>query len=266
MQDDYAFRFGGIARLYGQNAVERFRQSHVAVIGIGGVGSWAAEALVRSGIGQISLFDLDDICVSNINRQIHALQDSVGQLKVEVMAKRLQAIHPQVIVDARAQFVTPNNLESVFATPFDFVFDATDSVKAKTAIIAHCQRHKIPLVTSGGAGGQTDPTQIHLADLSRTTQDPLLAKIRNNLRRLHGFSRNPKRKFGVDAVYSTENLVYDQGDGTVCQSRPAGSGPAKLDCASGFGAATHVTACFGMVAVSHILKKLAKKSSPTDDR
>ncbi|MDX1453081.1 MAG: tRNA cyclic N6-threonylcarbamoyladenosine(37) synthase TcdA [Oleiphilaceae bacterium] len=260
MQDDYNFRFGGVARLYGQAAAEYFSKAHIAVIGIGGVGSWAAEALARSGIGKITLFDLDDICVSNINRQIHATQSTIGQLKVEIMAQRLRQISPGIEVDEQHCFVTPSNVAQVLSNEYDYVFDATDSVKAKTAIIAHCRRHKIPIITSGGAGGQTDPTQIHIADLSRTTQDPLLAKIRNNLRRLHGFSRNPKRKFSVDAVYSTENLVYDQGDGTVCQSRPEQGGPARLDCASGFGAVTHVTACFGMVAVSHILKKLAMRA------
>lgn len=261
MHDDYSYRFGGIARLYGASALARFQSSHVAVIGIGGVGSWAAEALARSGIGTITLFDLDDICVSNTNRQVHALSSTVGQLKVDVMAARLREISPQIQVNACATFITPANLTTHLVPEFDYVFDATDSVKAKTAMIAYCRRHKIPIITSGGAGGQTDPTQIALADLSRTTQDPLLAKIRNNLRRLHGFSRNPKRKFSVDAVYSTENLVYDQGDGTVCQSRPDKAGPVKLDCASGFGAATHVTACFGMAAAGHILRKLAAQTS-----
>lgn len=255
---DYEFRFGGIARLYGQAALNTFRDSHVAVIGIGGVGSWAAEALARSGIGTITLFDLDDICVSNINRQIHAMQDTVGQMKIDVMAKRLKDINPDIKVHAVHTFVTPNNVAELLTPEFDYVFDATDSVKAKTALIAHCVRNKIKVISSGGAGGQIDPTRIEIADLSRTEQDPLLAKVRNNLRRLHNFSRNPKRKFRVDCVYSTEQLIYDQGDGSVCASRPKASGPVKLDCASGFGAATHITATFGFVAVSQILQKLAR--------
>lgn len=254
---DYDFRFGGIARLYGREALNTFRASHVAVIGIGGVGSWAAEALARSGIGTITLFDLDDICVSNINRQIHALQDTVGHMKVDVMAKRLQDINPELNVHACHTFITPNNVEDLLTTDFDYVFDATDSVKAKTALIAHCVRNKIKVISSGGAGGQLDPTRIAIADLSRTEQDPLLAKVRNNLRRLHNFSRNPKRKFRVDCVYSTEPLIYDQGDGTACTARPKATGPVKLDCASGFGAATHITATFGFTAVSQILKKLS---------
>lgn len=255
---DYDFRFGGIARLYGKDALNKFRSSHVAVIGIGGVGSWAVEALARSGIGAITLFDLDDICVSNINRQIHALQGTVGQMKVDSMARRLLEINPEIKVSPCHTFVTPGNVDKLITSEFDFVFDATDSVKAKTALIAHCVRHKIKIISSGGAGGQIDPGKITIADLSRTEQDPLLAKVRNNLRRLHGFSRNPKRKFRVDCIYSTEQLVYDQGDGTVCQTKPDGNGPAKLDCASGFGAVTHITATFGLMATSLILKKLSQ--------
>lgn len=257
LSGDSAFRFGGIARLYGQAALKKFQSSHIAVIGIGGVGSWAAEALARSGIGEITLFDLDDICVSNINRQIHALQDTVGHMKVEAMASRIQQINPDIKVNARHTFITPANVESLLDKGFDYVFDATDSVKAKTAIIAHCSRQKIKLICSGGAGGQIDPTQIQIADLNRTIQDPLLAKIRNNLRRLHGFSRNPKRKYRVDCVFSTEQLVYAHSDGAVCHEKPAETGPVKLDCASGFGAATHITATFAFMAVSQILKKLA---------
>lgn len=257
MDSDYSFRFGGIARLYGAQALARFESSHIAIIGIGGVGSWAAEALARSGVGRISLFDLDDVCVSNINRQVHATQSSVGQLKVEVMAERLKQINPAIKLDVHPVFVTEKNLALLSENAVDYVFDATDSVKAKTAIIAYCVRNKIKIISSGGAGGQIDPSQIRVDDLSRTIQDPLLAKVRNNLRRLHGFTRNPKRKFRVESIYSTEILVYDQGDGSVCQTRPASEGPVKLDCASGFGSATHITASFGFFAAARILKKLS---------
>lgn len=254
---DRLYRFGGIARLYGLPALELFGKSHVAIIGIGGVGSWAAEALARSGIGAITLFDLDDICVSNVNRQVHALNSSVGQMKVESMAIRLKDINPSIKVGAVHTFITPKNLEQYINTDFDYVFDATDSVSAKTALIAHCSRNKIRLICSGGAGGQIDPTQIQIADLNRTIQDPLLAKVRNNLRRLHGFSRNPKRKYRIDCVFSTEQLRYQQADGSVCQQRPNDSGPVKLDCASGFGSITHLTGTFAFIGVSQILKKLA---------
>ena len=206
--EDYAFRFGGITRLYGMNALQVFLNSHIAVVGIGGVGSWVAEALARSGIGEITLIDLDDVCVSNINRQVHALQNTVGHMKTEVMAERLKEINPDIQVHVKHTFLTPKNVGDLLTTEFSYVFDATDSVKAKTSIVVHCRRNKIPLMVCGGAGGQLDPTQIQIEDLARTTQDPLLAKIRNNLRRLHNYSRNPKRKFGVECVYSTEQLKY----------------------------------------------------------
>ena len=254
---DRLYRFGGIARLYGLPALELFGKSHVAIIGIGGVGSWAAEALARSGIGAITLFDLDDVCVSNINRQVHALSSTVGQMKAQAMSERLLDINPSIKVSAVHAFVTPKNLEKYISKDFDYVFDATDSVPAKTALVAYCSRNKIRLICSGGAGGQIDPTQIQIADLNRTIQDPLLAKVRNNLRRLHGFSRNPKRKYRIDCVFSTEQLRYQQSDGTVCQQKPSDSGPVKLDCASGFGSITHLTGTFAFIGVSQILKKLA---------
>tara|TARA_R110001592_G_scaffold86031_1_gene254003 strand:+ start:9787 stop:10641 length:855 start_codon:yes stop_codon:yes gene_type:complete len=257
LSDDYLYRFGGISRLYGMPALKKFSISHVAVIGVGGVGSWAAEALARSGIGYISLFDLDDICVSNVNRQIHALDSTIGKMKIEAMAQRLKDINPEVLVGAEHTFITSKNLEKYISREFDYVFDATDSVPAKTALIAYCSRNKINLICSGSAGGQIDPTQIQIADLNKTIQDPLLAKVRNNLRRLHGFSRNPKRKYRIDCVFSTEQLRYQQADGSVCQQKPNNSGPVKLDCASGFGSITHLTGSFAFIAVSQILKKLA---------
>lgn len=257
MSPEFQQRFGGIARLYGSDALARFQGSHVVVIGIGGVGSWAAEALARSGVGEISLFDMDDICITNTNRQIHALGSSVGKMKVQSMADRLRDINPELSVHSDFSFVTAKNVQEKLLPDIDYVFDATDSVSAKTAIIAHCVRHKIRVITSGGAGGQLDPTRISVADLSKTIQDPLLAKVRNHLRRHHGFTRNPKRRFRVDAVFSSEVVRYDQGDGTVCLQRPESAGPVKLDCASGFGAATHITATFGFVAVSKILSRLA---------
>lgn len=259
--EDQAFRFGGIARLYGERALNGFLRSHVVVVGIGGVGSWAAEALARSGVGEVTLIDLDDVCVSNINRQVLALQTSVGQMKVDVMAERLKQINPAIKVHTEHAFLGPKNIAELLPLSVSYVFDATDSVKAKTEMAVFCKRNKLPLICSGGAGGQTDPTQIQIADMARTTQDPLLAKIRNNLRRHHNYSRNQKRKFGIDCIFSTEQLKYAQADGSVCASKPEGGGPAKLDCASGFGAVTVVTSVFAMIGVSRILEKLAKTNS-----
>lgn len=259
--DDYSFRFGGIERLYGQRAATTLRQSHIAVAGLGGVGSWAAEALARSGIGSISLIDMDDVCISNTNRQLHALEGQYGRTKTDAMADRLRAINPQADVRTHFGFVTVTNVTDLITSDMDGVVDAIDSVKSKAALIAHCQRRKIPLVVAGGAGGQIDPTRIEVADLSRTTQDPLLAKIRNLLRREYGFSRNPKRRFGVEAVYSTEQLIYPAPDGEVCHQKPDTTGPVRLDCATGFGASSPVTASFGLIAASRLINRIARKAA-----
>ena len=176
-------RFGGIARLYGSDGLARLQAAHVAVVGIGGVGSWVAEALARTGVGELSLFDLDDVCITNTNRQVHALQGAVGRAKVEVMAERIHAINPACRVHAVADFVTRDNLAELITPQLDMVIDCIDSVAAKAALIAWCKRRKIAIVTTGGAGGQIDPTQIRVSDLSQTVQDPLLAKVRSTLRR-----------------------------------------------------------------------------------
>ena len=170
-------RFAGIGRLYGTEALARLACSHVVVVGIGGVGSWVAEALARTGIGRISLIDMDEVCVSNVNRQLHALDGQVGKPKVEVMAERLRAISPSCEVRAVMDFVTPNNLAELITDDISCVVDCIDSVNAKVALIAWCRRRKIPVITTGGAGGQIDPTQITVADLSKTVNDPLAAKV-----------------------------------------------------------------------------------------
>ncbi|WP_133408033.1 tRNA cyclic N6-threonylcarbamoyladenosine(37) synthase TcdA [Parashewanella tropica] len=262
--ESYLQRFSGIGRLYGQQALATFSQAHVMVIGIGGVGTWVAESLARSGIGRISLMDLDDICVTNSNRQIHALKSTIGQSKVAVMAERIKQINPECQVNEIEDFIMPDNLGEYLqgrkqGGELDYVVDCIDAVKAKAAVIAWCKRNKLPIVTVGGAGGQIDPTQIQLCDLAKTQQDPLLAKVRNYLRREYNFSKNLSRRFGVDAVYSTEQLVYPKTDGSVCHTKSETDGNMRMDCASGFGSATSVTGTFGFVAASRVLKKLAAK-------
>lgn len=258
---DYQLRFGGIIRLYGNTGSQIIKDSHFCVIGIGGVGSWVAEALARNGVGEITLIDLDDICLTNVNRQIHALTSTVGLSKVEVMAERIKAINPECNVHLVEDFVTPDNLFDLLLPTFDYVIDAIDSVNVKTKLIAHCKRNKLPIITIGGAGGQVDPTQIKICDLSQTYQDPLLAKVRNQLRREHNFSRNIKRKFSIDAIFSTEQLVYPDQEGNVCHQKPSQDGAMKLDCSGGFGSTTHVTATFAFFAVSRAIKKLLSKKS-----
>ncbi|MBR9727605.1 tRNA cyclic N6-threonylcarbamoyladenosine(37) synthase TcdA [Shewanella intestini] len=264
----YLNRFGGIARLYGQAALQQFHDSHVCVVGIGGVGTWVAESLARSGIGQITLIDLDDICVTNTNRQSHATALTIGQSKVEVMAKRINDINPQCQVNQIEDFVTLDNIETLFPAKanggsIDYVIDCIDAVKQKAALIAWCKRNKVNIVTIGGAGGKTDPTRIQLTDLSKTIQDPLLAKVRQILRKEYNFSKNLQRRFAIDAVYSTQHLVYPQTDGSVCASKADMNGSARMDCASGFGSVTMVTGTFGFVAVSRVLDKLTAKANKT---
>ncbi len=256
--ETYQQRFAGTRRLYGDTALECLRHSHVCVIGIGGVGSWSVEALARSGVGQLTLIDMDDVCVTNINRQIHAMTATVGQSKIEVMAERVKGINPECIVHLIDDFISEDNIKNYITSDFDYVLDAIDSIKPKTALLAYCKRNKIKVITVGGAGGQSDPTQIKVADLTKTIQDPLAAKLRNNLRRFYNFSKTQGRKFGIECVYSTEQLKYPQADGSVCHAKATADGSKKMDCASGFGAATMVTATFGFIAASRIITKLTE--------
>lgn len=259
-------RFGGIARLYGQQGLERLAAAHVAVVGIGGVGSWAAEALVRSGVGELSLFDLDDVCVSNVNRQAHALDGMVGRPKVEVMAERLAAINPACRLHPVADFVTRETLAEHITEHLDCVLDCIDSVAAKAALIAWCKRRKIQIVTTGGAGGQIDPTQIRVTDLNKTFNDPLAAKVRSTLRRDYGFSRTPGRHYSVPCVFSTEQLRYPSPEGGVCQQKQFVGDGVRLDCAGGFGAVMMVTASFGMAAAAKAVDKLVAGSRRPAER
>ncbi|MFT2092972.1 tRNA cyclic N6-threonylcarbamoyladenosine(37) synthase TcdA [Paraglaciecola sp. 2405UD69-4] len=254
-------RFGGTQRVYGKQGTDILHQAHVCVVGIGGVGSWVAESLARTAIGNITLIDLDDICVTNTNRQIHATVHTVGASKVDVMAERIKAINPKCQVNLIEDFLTPQNVSQLITSNYDYVVDATDSIKAKAAMIAYCKRNKIPIITIGAAGGQMDPTQIAVTDLSKTIQDPLAAKLRSELRRFYNFSTNSKRRFAVDCVYSTEQLHYPQPDGSVCKQKSLNDGSVKLDCNNGFGAAVVVTATFGFVATAKVIEKLIKKNS-----
>lgn len=250
-------RFGGIRRLYGDAAYDTFSNAHICIIGIGGVGSWAAEALARSGIGKITLIDMDDVCITNTNRQIHALEGNIGESKVDVMAQRIGLINPDCQVIPIEDFITPDNIAELLSTPFDYIIDCIDSIKPKAALMAYCKRNKRKVITVGGAGGQMDPTKIQTGDLAKTEKDPLAAKLRNFLRRYYNFTRNPKRRFDIECVYSIEQLSYPQGDGTVSHQRLKGDTETKMNCDTGFGASTAVTATFAFVAVSRVLGKLA---------
>lgn len=255
---DFERRFGGIARLYGTAALTHFRGAHVCVIGVGGVGSWAVEALARSAVGHLTLIDLDNVAESNVNRQLHALTDTLGKAKVTALAERVAQINPFCRVTEIEDFITADNLDQMIgAQRFDYLIDAIDDVRAKTALIAYCRAHGLRLITIGGAGGQTDPTKIEIRDLCRTEQEPLLAKVRKRLRNEHGFPRGTKNKFGIDAVFSTEPIrLPDTGDSCALDDAAI----TGLNCA-GFGSAMTVTASFGLVAVSHVLKQLAQDAA-----
>lgn len=254
---DFDRRFGGLARLYGAAGLDAFRRAHVCVIGVGGVGSWVVEALARSAIGRITMIDLDHLAESNVNRQIHALSDTLGMAKVGALADRIAQINPYCVVNGIEEFVDADNVSSLIPPGrFDYVIDAIDDARAKTALIVHCREQQIPLLTIGSAGGQTDPTRIAVCDLSRTEQEPLLARVRKNLRIRHGFPRGTKNKFGIDAVYSTEPLRLPE----LCDTTDEATGVTGLNCA-GYGSAVVVTASFGLVAAAHVLRQLAARAA-----
>lgn len=253
---NYDFRFGGIERLYGPGSLKRIREAHVLIVGIGGVGSWTAEALARSGIGSLTLVDLDDVCESNINRQIHALDGQIGRPKIEAMAERCRLINPDCSVRVIHAFFTSKTADQVFDIPYDYAMDAIDSVNHKCCLIDQCKRRKIPALVSGGAGGRKDPTQIQIADLSKSINDQLLKRVRKKLRQEYGFPRDRKRRFDIECVFSPEEALFPESCDTDAEMTSR-----RLDCASGFGAATHITGTFGFIAASKIIDRICQPPS-----
>ena len=247
--DEYERRFAGVAKIYGEDSFNHYEHSHVMVIGIGGVGSWAVEALARTGLGELTLVDMDVIAASNINRQLPAMTTTLGHEKIQVMAERCRAINPRIKINLIDDYLTPDNIQDVLANTPDLILDCIDDVKAKFALMLHCRFNKIPLIVSGGAGGKLDPLKIRVADLSKTEQDPMLAKLRTQLRS-KGICKKPKEKFGITCVYSIDNPFSSA---EVCPS-------AGLRC-GGYGSAVVVTSSFAMVAVSDVLKKLDQKKA-----
>lgn len=249
-------RFGGLARLYGPEAPARLRAAHVAVAGLGGVGSWAAEALARCGVGALTLIDLDVIAESNVNRQIHALTPTLGQAKVEAMAQRIRGINPDCELTCVDDFVTPDNVAEVLAGPYSAIVDCTDQAAAKIAMILHARAQGVPLLLCGGAGGKTDPLSLRTGDLSEAVNDALLAKLRNTLRREHGFPRGSDRngkalkrvpRMGVRALWFDQPAILPE-----AWARGAGA-PQGLSCA-GYGSVVTVTAAMGMAAANEALR------------
>lgn len=247
-----AVRFGGIERLYGKGSVERLGAAHILIVGIGGVGSWVAESLARSGVGRLTLVDLDDICESNINRQIHALDGVIGKPKVDAMAERCRLINPGIQIRPVAQFFTAANASALLDTPYDYAMDAIDSLVHKCALIDSCRRAAMPIIVSGSAGGRVDPSQIRIADLTRSYNDKLLQRVRKKLRQDYGYPRERRRRFKIECVFSPESARYSEPD--TCEGDPLSS--RRLDCSSGYGAAAHVTGTFGMMAAARIVERV----------
>ena len=224
------------------------------MVGIGGVGSWVVEALARTGVGHITMIDHDDVTPGNINRQLHALQSTIGQSKVELMKARVLEINPDCDAVAEDDFLAEKNLFDYLQRDFDMVIDAIDSIRFKAAMIYFCRRNKIPVITTGGAGGRVNPTAVEIADLSITWNDALAAKVRSRLRAEYGFTSNPKRRFGIPCVFSTEQPVYPRGDGQVGHNKPGVPG-ARLDCEQGYGSVSFVTGTFGFMAAGYAVNR-----------
>lgn len=240
--------------MFGTPGLERLRRAHVCVVGLGGVGSWAVEGLARSGIGELTLVDLDDVCISNVNRQLHAVVGELGKPKVEVMARRVNAINPDCAVHPLHSFFLASNAEQILQNGFTAVLDAIDGVSVKCLLIAACREKHIPVVTVGGAGGRRDPTAIEVTDLAFSTHDRLLQEVRHGLRKHHKFPRGDCA-FGVDCVFSCEEPVFPTADGLVCTDRSASS-DLRLDCNSGFGTAAFVTGAFGLAAAAQVVRQI----------
>jgi tRNA threonylcarbamoyladenosine dehydratase len=258
---DYLSRFSGIGRLYGADALPRMHAAHVCIIGVGGVGSWIVEALVRSGIGTVTLIDADDVCITNVNRQLPALDGEVGRPKVTVLAERMARISPECRINTVQDFYTKTNATELLAKQFDFVVDAVDRMGTKAHIIHTCRTRNLPVLTCGAAGGRREPSLIRATDLGLAGQDELLRQVRRKLRREYGWEHGTQASataMGVPCVFSPEKPIFPWADGT-CRAEAEENSSLRMDCASGFGAATFITGVFGFVAASEVIRALCRR-------
>lgn len=260
-------RFDRMSRLVGRPALQRLAAAHVMVLGVGGVGSWAAECLVRSGVGVVTLVDFDDVCITNFNRQLHALQSELGRPKAGVMAERLRQINPAADIRVLPQFYNAASSDAILAHAPDHLVDAIDSVAAKAHLLASCRAKNIPVVTSTGSGGRLDPARIEVADLSETDVDPLAKMIRKLLRRDHGFPKEGQGPFGIPAVFSREPPApphaqpHDCGGKAKCLCGHKGDVPFSCDRRNLIlGTAPFVTGAFGLHCASLVVRTLLAKS------
>lgn len=257
LSEYYTLRFSGIARIYGPEGLHRIHDSHVLIIGLGGVGSWVVEAVARSGVGEITLVDFDDICVSNFNRQIHATDATVGVFKVDAMRDRILSINKECKVHVINDRFSEETAEAILSSKYSYVIDAFDNGFGKSFLVNQCKRKKIPIIVLGSVGGKIDPGKIELDDLSRSREDTLLSSVRKKLRSKYGFPKEKGKKFGVPCVFSTEKYVFLE-NGCLVSTRPEMQ-LKGLDCGGGMGAITHLSASVAFRAVSHVLKSIAQK-------
>ncbi len=258
-------RFDRMGRLVGDEKMKKLMSSHVMIVGLGGVGSWTAESLARSGIGKITVVDFDEICITNFNRQLHALNGLVGSQKADVMADRLQKINPGAKIKGIAKFYNADHADEIFKDRPDYVVDAIDNITAKCHLINYCRTQNIPIVVCTGSGGRIDPTQIKISDLAQTTVDPLARSVRKVLRDKHSFPAEESLPWGIPAIYSIEpysepqELHYDGGKGFRCVC-PQGDNP-YFQCDNRnliLGNVSFVTGTFGFMAASVVVRDLLK--------
>jgi len=250
-------RFHGIGRVYGRVALNALAESSVMVVGIGGVGSWAAEALARSGIGHLILVDLDDVCVSNINRQVMALNSTVGEFKVEAMEKRVKDINPDIKVTTIPSFLSHKNIDELLALKPGAIVDCTDDVTNKCLLASRAREAGQLLLTVGASGGRRDPSFVTTSDLSQTRNDRLLYRVRKILRADYGFPKETEGSFNIPCVYSSERPVYPTSDG--CLSYDPEDPGKGMDCETGYGSVSFVTGTFGFHIAAETIKQLLKK-------
>jgi tRNA threonylcarbamoyladenosine dehydratase len=257
----YLERFSGLARLYGADALRRLRAANVCVVGVGGVGSWVVEALARSGIGALTFVDADDVCVTNTNRQLPALAETIGRPKVDVLAERTRAISPDCRISAVAEFYTQSNARELLAEPFDFVVDAVDRRSTKGHLIHTCRELGREVLVCGAAGGRRDAGMVRVTDLGLAGRDELLRQVRRLLRRDYGWeagTTTTATPMGVACVFSPEMPVFPWSDGT-CRTTAEPGESLRMDCASGVGAAAFVTGAFGFLAAGEVVRRLVTR-------
>lgn len=243
-------RFKGFSQLVGEQAFCRIQSSSVCVVGLGGVGSWVVEALARSGVGALTLVDLDEVCITNINRQVQATSSTVGELKADLLARRVRDINPDCLVQALPKFFTRSSVEHILGLRPDLVVDTIDRAENKALLIAECVARGIRVVTAGSAGDRLDPSAVTSCDLSLTVHDPLLQIVRKDLRGRYGFPRGDRSRFNVPCVYVPKQRNHS---GTQCEGAVT-----RKSCNDGLGSAVFVTGAVGFMAASVAVRMLAE--------